>query len=95
MVGSDGSGRDDDERNAARAGAFGRRSFLEGAAVGLEFRVDVAGHVVGVRLHKGPGLRDGEDGGNGVYRSGAGGVLPTGSWSPSNDRVDIAFQEGS
>ena len=40
-------------------------------------------------------LANGVDGGNGVYRYGAGGVLPTGSWNASNYWVDIAFQEGS
>ena len=39
-------------------------------------------------------LRSGEDGGNGVYRYGGGGVLPTGSWNASNYWIDIAFQEG-
>ena len=138
--------------------------------VGLKFRVDVPGRVVGVRFHKGPGntgthvgrlyqadgtllgqvtfsgetatgwqqadfaspvqvqpgvtyvvayhapvgrysvnggafsgagvdrgplhaLADGADGGNGVYRYGSGGVLPTGSWNASNYWIDIAFQE--
>ena len=139
--------------------------------VGLKFRVDVAGRVIGVRFHKGPGntgthvgrlyrsdgallgqvtfagesptgwqqadfatavavdpgvtyvvtyhapvgrysvnggafsaagvdsgplhaLRSGDDGGNGVYRYGGGGVLPADSWNASNYWIDIAFQEG-
>ncbi|HKE75399.1 MAG TPA: DUF4082 domain-containing protein, partial [Acidimicrobiales bacterium] len=40
-------------------------------------------------------LADGTDGGNGVYRYGAGGGFPSSSYNASNYWVDIAYQEGT
>ncbi len=39
-------------------------------------------------------LRDGTAGGNGLYRYGAGGVMPTSSWNGNNYWVDVLFQPG-
>jgi hypothetical protein len=36
-------------------------------------------------------LRDGEDGGNGVYRYGSGGGFPTNTWEAANYWVDVVF----
>ncbi|MFC4069685.1 DUF4082 domain-containing protein [Actinoplanes subglobosus] len=36
-------------------------------------------------------LRDGEDGGNGVYRYGSGGGFPTNTWEGANYWVDVVF----
>jgi hypothetical protein len=40
-------------------------------------------------------LRDGADGGNGVYRYGAGGGFPSNTWESSNYWVDVVFTPGS
>jgi hypothetical protein len=39
-------------------------------------------------------LRDGEDGGNGVYRYGTGGGFPTSTWQGANYWVDVVFTTG-
>jgi Domain of unknown function (DUF4082) len=39
-------------------------------------------------------LRDGVDGGNGVFRYGAGGGFPVNTYNAGNYWIDVVFQQG-
>jgi hypothetical protein len=54
-----------------------------------------SGYFSGTSVTNGPlrALQDGESGGNGVYRYGAGGGFPSQTWQASNYWVDVVFRE--
>src|SRR6185295_13462197 len=56
-----------------------------------------SGYFAATGVDNGPlhALRDGTDGGNGVYRYGTGGGFPTNTWQSSNYWVDVVFTTGS